>query len=219
MTVKVLRGPAAEQAGRWEVPSVDTTAAAELAGASGRAAHLLTAGQLDALQQRVREEAWQAGFAEGLAAGSAEAGKRSARFARLLDALAYPFEVLDETVEEELATLSIALASRILRREIERDRSQLLAMIREALAILPVGVRSIVVHLSPDDERYLTAELAADPSRRWRLQADPALGTGDLRIATEHSQIDGQLAVRLEALLESIEQESPAGDADDGTAT
>lgn len=206
MTVKVLRGAAAEQAGRWEIPSIDATAAAELEGAGGRAAHLLTAGQLDALQQRVREEAWQAGFAEGLAGGRAEADRRSQRLGRLLDALSYPFEALDETVEQELATLAIALASRILRREIEHDRSQIARMVKEALAILPVGVRSIVVQLSAEDERYVSEHLPADPARRWRLHVDPALAAGDLRIVTEHSQIDGQLGVRLEALLESIEQ-------------
>ncbi len=67
MALKVLRGDAAADAGRWEVPAIDATAASELEGAAGRSSHLLTAGQLDALQQRVRQESWEAGFAEGVA--------------------------------------------------------------------------------------------------------------------------------------------------------
>ncbi len=123
--------------------------------------------------------------------------------------------MLDETVEEELATLAITLASRILRREIRRDRSELVKMVREALGLLPVGVRSIVVHLNAEDERFVSQQLTDDSSRRWRLQVDPALAPGDLRIVTEDSQIDGQLPARLEALLASMDESADAADGGD----
>jgi flagellar biosynthesis/type III secretory pathway protein FliH len=71
-----------EQAGeidRWDVPSVDASAADALRGAHKGSAHLLTAGQLDALQQQVHDEAFKRGFDEGLAAGKAELASRVAR--------------------------------------------------------------------------------------------------------------------------------------------
>ncbi len=63
---------AKDQAGtpdRWDFPAVDASAADALRGAQKGGAHLLTAGQLDALQKQVHDEAHRRGFDEGLAAG------------------------------------------------------------------------------------------------------------------------------------------------------
>src|SRR5690606_41439345 len=64
----------------------------------------------------------QRGYAEGLAAGKAEAAARAAKLAALGDALARPLENVERAVEEELLGLSIALACHLVRREIDQDR-------------------------------------------------------------------------------------------------
>src|SRR5215813_1684608 len=89
-----------EQAGtpdRFDFPSVDASAADALRGAQKGSAHLLTAGQLDALQRQVHDEAFQRGFNEGLAAGKAEL----AHDASLLHAaIAECLSVLSSTVRD-----------------------------------------------------------------------------------------------------------------------
>ena len=196
-----MRGSTAEAAGRWEVPAIEETAVQELRGAAGQSAHLLTAGQLDSLQQRVRQEAWAEGHAEGVAAGRAQIEQRGQQLDQLLTVLAAPFQALDEGVEESLAQLAVALACRILRREISVDANEMLPIISEAVTHLPINVREIVVHLNAADKEVLQDSLPADSNRRWRLQADDSLARGDLRIVTPHAEIDGRLAVRLEAML------------------
>jgi flagellar biosynthesis/type III secretory pathway protein FliH len=53
--------------------------------------------------------------------------------------LAKPFEVLDAEVERELLTLAMALARQIVRRELKTDPTQIIGIIREAIAALPVA--------------------------------------------------------------------------------
>ncbi len=113
-----------EQAGeidRWDVPSVDATAADALRGAQKVGAHLLTAGQLDALQKQVHDEAFKRGFDEGLAAGKAELASRVARISALAESFSQPFQNLERSVEEELVNLSVELASHLVRHEIAHD--------------------------------------------------------------------------------------------------
>ena len=87
--------------------------------------------------QQGRQEGFEAGRAEGFAAGNIqgiEVGrsqgyeasvhllhKQAAELALLMETLSEPFQKLDEAVEIELATLAIAIAGQLIRREIRRD--------------------------------------------------------------------------------------------------
>src|SRR5690242_14376757 len=99
-----------EQAGapdRWDFPAVDANAADALRGAQRGGAHMLTAGQLDALQKQVQDEAHKRGFEEGLAAGKAELAARTQRLAAIANAFAHPFGNLERAVEDELVNLAV----------------------------------------------------------------------------------------------------------------
>jgi flagellar biosynthesis/type III secretory pathway protein FliH len=87
MRTRVIDKDRAAGVDRFDFPAVDPSAADALRGAGQGGAHLLTAGQLEALERQVKEEARKRGHEEGLAAGRAEAGARVAR----LEALAAAF--------------------------------------------------------------------------------------------------------------------------------
>ena len=136
-----------EQAGeidRWDVPSVDATAADALRGAQKVSAHLLTAGQLDALQKQVHDEAFKRGFDEGLAAGKAELASRVARLTALAESFSQPFQNLERSVEEELVNLSVELASHLVRHEIAQCSAYIFGMKRHLFANRERG--RMVVH-------------------------------------------------------------------------
>ena len=54
-----------------------------------------------------------------------------------------------QEVERELLTLAMALARQIVRRELKTDPTQIIGIIREAIAALPVAAREVRVHLHP----------------------------------------------------------------------
>lgn len=186
----------AQNAASWDFPSVDASAADALRGAAKGGAHLLTAGQLDALQRQVHEEAYKRGFDEGLAAGKNELAARMTRLGALVDAFAQPMQNLDRAVEDELVNLSIALATHLVRREIAADPSVLHAAIRDCLAVLSSSAREVTLYLHPDDAALVRAQAQHSGEVRFSVADDPGLARGDLRMASGPSLVDGSLTAR-----------------------
>lgn len=206
---RVIAGAAAESVDRFDFPPVDASPAEALRGAQKTSAHLLTAGQLEALEKQVRDEAYQRGYAEGLAAGKAEAAARAAKLAALGDALARPLENLDRAVEEELLGLSITLACHLVRREIDHDRALLATAVHECLAVLPSSARDVVLNLHPADAALLKSELAPGTEMRFKIAEDRELARGDVRVTSAATQVDGRLETRLKHVLAAAESGPP----------
>jgi flagellar assembly protein FliH len=196
MRSRVIDKSAAPAAGRWEFSAVDPTASDALRGAAKTGAHLLTAAQLDALEKQVKDEAKQRGFEEGLAAGKAEVAARIARLEALAAAFTHPFLQLEQGVEDEIVGLAVTLARHLVRREVAHDPAVLHAAIADCLAVLATNVRDVTLYFHPDDAALVRAERAAGAEQRFKVASDPALGRGDLRLASESSLVDGTISAR-----------------------
>jgi flagellar assembly protein FliH len=196
MRSRIIGGDEAASADRWDFPAVDPTAADALRGAAQSGAHLLTAGQLDALQKQVQEEARQRGFEEGLAAGKAELAARIGRLTALATAFTQPFQALEQDVEDQLVALAVQLACHLVRREIEHDPESLAAAIHDCLAVLAPSARGVTVYLHPDDATLVRGQLPPQSEHRFKLATDAALARGDLRVTSATSLVDGSLAAR-----------------------
>jgi flagellar assembly protein FliH len=203
MRSRVIDKSAAADAGRFDFPGVDATAADALRGAAKSGAHLLTAGQLEALERQVKDEARQRGYEDGLAAGKAEAQVRVARLDALAVAATHPFHGLEQAVEDEIVGLAIALASHLVRREIEHDPAVLHAAVADCLAVLGTQVRDVTLYFHPDDASLVRAHLPAGAEQRYKVAADVALARGDLRLASASSLVDGTIAARCAEIVAS----------------
>jgi flagellar assembly protein FliH len=179
----------------------DPAADDDPAGSVAARAHLLTAGQLDALQRQVHEEAYKRGFEEGLAAGKNELAARMTRLGALVDAFAQPMHNLDRAVEDELVNLSIALATHLVRREIAADPAVLHAAIHDCLAVLAGGSREVTLYLHPDDAALVRAQAQHGGESRFNVAEDPGLARGDVRMASGPSLVDGALTARCAEIL------------------
>jgi flagellar assembly protein FliH len=193
---RIIGKDEAADADRWDFPAVDPTAADALRGAAQGGAHLLTAGQLDALQREAQEEARQRGFEEGLAAGNAELATRIARLTALAAAFTQPFQALEQDVEDQLVALAVQLACHLVRREIEHDPALLTAAIHDCLAVLAPSARGVTLYLHPDDATLVRGQLPPQSEHRFKLATDAALARGDLRVTSASSLVDGGLAAR-----------------------
>ena len=122
-----------------------------------------------------------------------------------MKSLARPLEDLDESVERELVALAVSVAKMLVRRELRTDPGEIVAVVRDALALLPVGVREVRVHLHPEDAalvRSLASTAEAQPV--WRIVEDPVLTRGGCRIESESSQIDARLETRIGAVVSRL---------------
>jgi flagellar assembly protein FliH len=162
------------------------------------------AGLVD-LQAEAHKEAFEQGLAEGREAGRAEVRAQVERLSGMFYDLAKPFEVLDAEVERELLTLSMALARQIVRRELKTDPTQIIGIIREAIAVLPVAARDVRVHLHPEDAAVVRQHLApTENERAWVIVEDPVMARGGCQVSTSTSRIDMRLETRLGAILSEL---------------
>lgn len=188
---------------RWQVPAID----------GGDGAGYLTAGRLEELQKAAYDEAFERGLAEGIAAGEEQVTERIRRLEQLLHALARPFDDLDDQVEKQLVELAMTAVQQLFRREIRREPTHVIGVVREAIGLLPVASRDVRVHLHPDDAKLVRERLApSDGEPAWIIVEDPLLSHGGCTVTTENSRIDATAEARLHSVMQQI-----AGDERHGT--
>ena len=164
-----------------------------------------TVGGLADLQAEAYREAFEQGLAEGRASGREEVRQQVERISAMIYDLVKPFEELDAEVERELLTLAMALARQIVRRELKTDPTQIIGIIREAIAALPVASREVRVHLHPEDAAVVRQHLApTERERAWTIVEDPVMSRGGCQVMTSASRIDARLETRLGAILSEL---------------
>lgn len=164
----------------------------------------------------IEREAWDAGFGAGREAGAAAARKeqqaqltelecRVQRLGTILEFMARPLRELDAEVERQLVLLAGAIARQVVRREIRLDPGQIVAVIRETVALLPATTRDVRVYLHPDDAALVRERLrepGADAA--WSIVEDPVLSRGGCRVTSENSTIDARIEQRLGAAIAAV---------------
>lgn len=152
------------------------------------------------------EEGKAEGIAKGLAEGQVEISEKSTYFSGLISSLASPLEDLDNDVEEEIVTLAMMVARHLIRRELKLDPSHVISAVRQAIDILPVATKNIMVFLHPDDAALVreSLTLSADDDQRWKIVEDPMLSRGGCKIETEYSRIDASVEARINSVITQV---------------
>jgi flagellar assembly protein FliH len=164
----------------------------------------------------IEREAWEHGHAQGREAGlaaaaqearatSAELDRRVQQLQGILDLMARPLLDMDQQVQRQLATLAGAIARQIVRRELKTQPDEIVAVVRETVALLPISAREVRVHLHPDDAELVRTRLSvASAQPAWSLVEDPMLARGGCRVTSGPSSIDAQLEQRLGAAIAAV---------------
>jgi flagellar assembly protein FliH len=165
--------------------------------------------------ERLRREAIAEGRREGEQAAREELARRHAEqwatlapaFEKLVAELRDARQAWLDHWEKSAVGLSVAIARRVLRRELTRQPDVALDLVREALE-LAAGSDRVRVVLSPADHESLgprVADLAKELSGLGTVEvaADAAISPGGCRVETRFGQIDQQF----EAQLARIEEE------------
>ena len=201
-------------ASRYELPSINGMAVQ--ARRAGK-----TVQELEEVEQRTHKEAYTKGHAAGVAAARAESEKalnqlktQVAYIDKMVSTIAQPFRDLDSQVEEQLVQLAVTVARQLVRRELRMDPAQVIAIIRETVALLPAATRDVRVHLHPDDATIVREKLATPTAdRAWTIVEDPVMTRGGCRVTTDTAHIDQRLETRIQNIMATIlgEERSDAG--------
>lgn len=172
-------------------------------------------------QRAAGEAAYRKGYQEGLEEGQRRAAEqarqnessldaerqrlreRAVRLEQILTALAEPVAQLDKEVEEQLLELVLAVSRQLIRRELKADPGQIIAVVREAVSLLPVATREYRLALHPEDAALVREALAMEDgqgNRPWTIVEDPTLTRGGCRVVSEISYIDATVERQLAAV-------------------
>lgn len=208
---KIIRSGQEGEVRHWQPPEM-IRSATDVSVLEARGS-LLTAEQLEHVQNQAYKEGFELGRKEGFEYGHKEAltGARqdiiekTSKMDELLSALETPFKELDEQVERELVSLTISMVRQLVRREVKLDPNQIIGVVREALSLLPVSARNINLILHPEDAK-LVREIfeVSDKDLVWKIVEDPVLDRGGCRVITDTSQIDATLESRLAAMITTL---------------
>lgn len=200
-----MSAPNTTELRRWDMPAVSGTSV------QGRRTGK-TVGELEDVGHRAYQEAFAKGHEAGLTAARAETQQalnqvktQVSRFDAMLGTLAQPFHELDAQVEEQLVHLALTVARQLVRRELRTEPAQVIAIIRETVALLPAAARDVRVHLHPEDASIVREKLATPGGERaWTIVEDPVMTRGGCRVTTDTAQIDARLETRINNVISAV---------------
>lgn len=194
---------------RWELPVVE-----------GRDAfnslRPMTAEKLEAIEKQAHQEGFDQGHKEGLEAAQKEIAAQTQRLNQIIRALAEPLQAADQQVEQELISLAMAVARQIIRRELQTEPEQIVAVVREAMAELPSSARNIRIFLHPDDAVLVREALNTEEAETapWKIVEELALTRGGCRVESDTSTVEASLEKRLNTILAELMGGSRVTDGD-----
>lgn len=208
-------GSTADGIARWNLPAV-TGKTAPVRRAGG------TAAELETVERRAYEAACAQGREAGLLAARAATQQvndrlnaQVAHLEHILETLAQPLRDVDAQVEEQLLKLALTIARQLVRRELKIDPAQVIAIVRETVALLPGAARDVRVYLHPEDAAVVRERLATPTGERaWSIVEDPVMTRGGCRVTTESASIDARVETRVNRVLSAMlgEQRTRSGE-------
>lgn len=185
---------------RWQTPPL----------LQGGESHVPQPGQpqqetVEVLYQQAKEEGFAAGKREAMELHRAWVEERLDQLSQLLNALTRPYEDMNHRVVEELTRLAGKIAQQLVRRELKQSPDAIIAVVREAVALLPTDRSHIKVYLN-DEDAALVRELSGlvDSDHNWEVMNDPSITRGDCLVSMGASLIDASVEARTNAIIAQI---------------
>ena len=159
--------------------------------------------------ERLREaqdEAHARGLAEGLAQARAEMQAERTRESELLRHLAIELRALGDDPDrffEPLRRLALHIAEQLVRTELRTSGHAIAQIVRQCLEALDGSSAKVVILLNPEDAALLEAMTPAF-LEGLRLQPDPLLTRGSVRLRVDDTVLEDLIENRLEALVQPL---------------
>lgn len=165
----------------------------------------------EALSQ-MRDQAFQAGVAEGRAQHWAEINTERTHERELVQHLGMELRNLSQDPQrffEPLKRLSLHLAEQLVRAELKLSGQAIHGLVQSCIAQLDHPVPPVQVSLNPDDLRRLQA-MGESVTAHMQLEQDANLRPGSVRVRVQESVVQDLIEHRLEPLARRLLPDSEA---------
>lgn len=148
-----------------------------------------------------REGGYQDGYRDGLAAMEAfkqsYSAQCSAQVAGVIQGMQAQLEALEQHLAQRVAGIALEVARQVVRTELHVHPDQVVAVTQEALGVVLMSARHVVVRVHPQDHPVVatgTADLLA--ARGARLVADARVVPGGCVVESDIGVVDAQVPTR-----------------------
>ncbi|KFI07052.1 flagellar assembly protein FliH [Massilia sp. BSC265] len=153
-----------------------------------------------------QSEGLQRGIEEGRAMALAQFEELSKPIDAMLKGLKKLKTDMRAAQRKEVVDLVGKIARQVIRAELALQPVQLLALVEEALSVMPPSRDAVEVFLNPEELRRV---LELDPKRakKWTLLPDPALEPGECRVRSGDNEVDAGCQGRLNAVMDQVREQ------------
>ena len=154
--------------------------------------------------EKLRADAYAAGFEQGRAAGAAQA----ARIANLAASFEQALKRVEGELNDDVLHLALTIAKQMLRETLRVNHGKVLPIVREALAALPHVNANLHLTVHPEDAALLKGFMEGELGHGgWRIIEDPHIERGGCRIETSTSELDATLEARWKRIVAALGQD------------
>ena len=194
---KIIGGDSTRSCLPWQAPQFEQSTVGD--------SRLRTNRQQDRIEQDAFEQGFNQGYSEGMKQAQIDASENLNYLRSLITVLATPLHELDKQLVDELVDLAMAVARQIIRRELKTSPGEIVAVVKEAVSLLPVTAGDVSLELHPEDAALVrNALLPPDADAPWQITEDPLLSRGGCRVSTHTSRIDASVESRINAAIAAV---------------
>ncbi|MCE0723521.1 MULTISPECIES: flagellar assembly protein FliH [Legionella] len=152
--------------------------------------------------ERLKQEAKEKGYAEGIQQAQAEINEKRKQFIYWFDLLQKPIKLVDEQVTQEIIQTIIWLTQHCIGVELSVNPNKLIDLLNAIKSELPSLKTYKVLAMHPEDVTWVKKEFGEKeiPGLQEILVADPLLNRGDFYLKGEDSELDARVYTRLATL-------------------
>lgn len=163
--------------------------------------------------ESIRRRAYEAGFQEGKRAGAqaghaegkARAQAEAARIRKIANAADEALQALGDTIAQKTVALASAIARKVIQRDLEMHPESIIDIVRDALTLLPDGAERIRIIVNNEDAALVQESL----SQSGVLTDGIIVGSNDVqrggcRVTSPCGDIDATLETRIARVMEVL---------------
>ncbi len=202
---RIFTADSPQQCEPWNAPNFEAVEDSNVDYHLPDGAHLNNQEKQNTVRQQAFEKSFAKGYMEGIQQGQAEIRQQAQHLNSIMATLSMPLPGVDEQVVNELVELSMAVVKQLVRRELKISPGEVVAVVKEAVKLLPITTGDVRLELHPKDATLVRNAFGdLDSDTNWKIIEDPLLTRGGCRVVTNASRIDATVENRLNAAIAAI---------------
>lgn len=154
-----------------------------------------------------KDDGFKQGLAEGLEEGQSQISDHVARLERLLSELLAPIEKQQNLIEEAMLNVSMAVARTVIHKELSLDASSIQMAIKSILDDLPKVDKGFSLIIHPDDEPHVRPVIEKYDAA-ITLKLDPSITPGGCFFNSSTQLIDYTIEKRFQKTVQAMLSEA-----------